>query len=217
MLSGESELCMGWYSSYIFPRLLDWALGNAEFGQLRRQTLASAQGRVIEIGFGTGLNLEHYPERVAHLTVIDQERMLPERVAHRIALARMPVEQMQLDASGRLPFADHSFDAAVSTWTLCSIADLRAALTEVRRVLKPEGRFIFLEHGRSDDPQVARRQDLFNPWQKIFAGGCQINRPISHQIEEAGLKITKLDRFLLPHAPRIAGEMYSGTASPNKV
>ena len=89
---------------------------------------ASAQGRVIEIGFGTGLNLAHYPEQVAHLTVIDQERMLPGRVAHRISLARMPVEQMQLDASGRLPFDDQSFDAAVSTWTLCSIANLGAAL-----------------------------------------------------------------------------------------
>src|SRR5438105_1711112 len=205
---------MGWYSTYIFPRFLDWALGNAEFGKLRRQTLASAQGRVIEIGFGTGLNLAHYPERVAHLTVIDQERMLPQRVAQRIVLARMPVEQMQLDASGRLPFPDHSFDAAVSTWTLCSIANLGAALTEIRRVLKPEGQFIFLEHGRSDDPQVARRQDLFNPLQKIITGGCQINRPINRLIEAAGLKLTKLDRFLLPHAPRIAGEMYGGTASP---
>ncbi len=217
MLSVESELSMGWYASYIFPRFLDWALGNAEFGKLRRQTLASAQGRVIEIGFGTGLNLAHYPEQVAHLTVIDHERMLPERVAQRIALARMPVEQMQLDASGRLPFDDHSFDAAVSTWTLCSIANLGAALAEIRRVLKPEGQFIFLEHGRSDDPQVARRQDLFNPLQKLIADGCQINRPINSSIEDAGLKLTKLDRFLLPHTPRIAGEMYCGTASPNKI
>lgn len=217
MLNGENEMSMGWYSSYIFPRFLDWALGSAEFGELRRQTLASAQGRVIEIGFGTGLNLAHYPEPVTHLTVIDNERMLPERVAQRIALARMPVEQMQLDASGQLPFDDHSFDVAVSTWTLCSIADLQAALTEIRRVLKPEGQFIFLEHGRSDDPQVARRQDLFNPVQKIFAGGCHLNRPISRLVEDAGWKITKLDRFLLPHAPRIAGEMYCGTANPNKI
>lgn len=208
---------MGWYASYILPHFIEWALGNAEFDKLRRQTLATAQGRVVEIGFGTGLNLAHYPEQVAHLTVIDQERMLPERVAQRIALARMPVEPMQLDAAGRLPFDDHSFDTAVSTWTLCSIANLGAALAEVRRVLKPEGRFIFLEHGRSDDPQVARRQDLFNPLQKFITSGCQINRPINKLIEEAGLKLTKLDRFLLPHAPRIAGEMYGGTASPNKV
>src|ERR1041385_4566006 len=117
---------MGWYTRYIIPHFLDWALGQAEFGKLRRQALASAQGRVVEIGFGTGLNLAHYPEQVAHLTVIDQERMLPQRVAHRISLAHMPVEQMQLDASGRLPFPDHSFDAAVSTWTLCSIANLGA-------------------------------------------------------------------------------------------
>ena len=143
--------------------------------------------------------------------------MLPQRVAQRIALAHMPVEQMQLDASGRLPFPDHSFDTAVSTWTLCSIANLGAALMEVRRVLKPEGQFIFLEHGRSDDPQVARRQDLFNPLNKLIAGGCQINRPISRLIENAGLTLTKLDRFLLPYAPRISGEMYCGTASPNKI
>jgi ubiquinone/menaquinone biosynthesis C-methylase UbiE len=206
---------MGLYSTFIFPRLLDCLLGADKFGELRRQALAPARGHVLEIGFGTGLNLGYYPEQVTQLTAIDSELMLPKRVAERIAQARMPVERMQLDAAGRLPFADQSFDSAVSTWTLCSIANLPAALVEIRRVLKPDGQFIFLEHGRSDDAQVARRQDFFNPIQKFVGRGCHLNRPIDRLIEAAGLKITKLDRFLLPNEPRIAGEMYRGTASPN--
>ena len=207
---------MGWYARYIFPRFLDWALGQQECGQLRRQALASTQGRVLEIGFGTGLNLPYYPEQVTQLTAIDCENLLPERVAERIAKAHLPVARMQLDASGHLPFDDHSFDSAVSTWTLCSIDDPQAALAEVRRVLKPDGHFFFLDHGRSDDPRVARRQDFFNPVQKLFACGCRINRPIDQLIEAAGLKITKLDRFVMADAPRIMGEMYCGTARPNK-
>jgi ubiquinone/menaquinone biosynthesis C-methylase UbiE len=200
------------YSRHIFPRILDWSLGVTPVQQLRSKALAEARGQVLEVGFGTGLNLRHYPPQVEAIVAIDSERMLPERVARRIAQSGLKVTPVKLDASGVLPFADASFDSVVTTFTLCSIRDVAEALEGIRRVLKPEGNYIFLEHGRSDDPRVARRQDLLNPLQKIIAVGCNINRPIDRIIRQAGLTITGLDRFVMPQTPRVLGEMYVGTA-----
>jgi ubiquinone/menaquinone biosynthesis C-methylase UbiE len=181
------------------------------FDRHRRAALGEARGQVLEIGFGTGLNLPHYPDAVMRLVALDSHPMLAGLVGARIARARMPVEQAQLDAS-LLPFDDDSFDTVVSTFTLCSIGDVAAALSEARRVLKPGGRFIFLEHGRSEDARTARLQDLFNPVQKIIGCGCNMNRPIDRAVEDSGLIIERLDRFLLPHAPRVLGAMYRGAA-----
>jgi SAM-dependent methyltransferase len=203
---------MGIYSRHIFPRVLDWSLNNAMMREQRREALSSLEGHVLEIGFGTGLNLPQYPHRVTRLTAIDNERMLPKRVSERIARARFPVEIFQLDAGGRLPFEDDSFDGVASTLTLCSITDIASALAEIRRVLKPAGLFLFLEHGRSDDPKVARRQDLLNPIQRFVGRGCNLNRRIDQLIKAAGLNIVRLDRFLLPDTPRLLGEIYRGVA-----
>ena len=203
---------MGLYSRHIFPRVLDWSLDNAMMREQRREALSPVEGHVLEIGFGTGLNLPHYPHQVTRLTAIDSERMLPKRVSERIARARFPVEIFQLDAGGRLPFEDDSFDGVASTLTLCSITDIASALAEIRRVLKPAGSFVFLEHGRSDDPKVARRQDRFNPLQKFVGRGCNLNRRIDQLIKAAGLDLVRLDRFLLPDTPRLLGEMYRGVA-----
>jgi len=206
---------MGLYSKYIFPRILDWSLATATVRQQRRLSLAPARGETLEIGFGTGLNLPYYPKEVTRLMVLDPERMLTRRVASRIALSPIPISQVQLDASRRLPFEDSSFDTVVTTLTLCSIADAGAALAQMRRVLKPEGRYLFLEHGRSDDAKTRRRQDLYNPLQKIIACGCNVNRPIDLMIEEAGFRFVKLDRFVMADTPRILGEMYRGIAQKN--
>jgi ubiquinone/menaquinone biosynthesis C-methylase UbiE len=176
--------------------------------------LEPARGETLEIGFGTGLNLLYYPEAVTRLTAIDSENMLEDRVGKRVAACRFPVTRMRLDAQGRLPFEDRSFDTVVTTLTLCSIPDTAAALAEIRRVLKPGGKFVFFEHGRSDDPKVAKRQDRFNPIQKIIGAGCNMNRKIDELIENAGFEITTLDRFLAPNAPRILAEMYRGVARP---
>ena len=203
---------MGLYSRHIFPRLLDWSLGSKMIQEQRRKALAPLRGHVLEIGFGTGLNLPFFPEQVTKLTALDSERMLPSRVAQRISQARLPVEQNKLDASGRLPFEDDAFDGIVTTLTLCSIADVESALSEIRRVLKPDGEYVFLEHGRSDDPRVASRQDFWNPIQKLIACGCNMNRPIDLLIRGTGMEMIELDRYQLPDTPRILGEIYRGVA-----
>ena len=202
---------MGFYAHWIFPRLMDWALGTRRVQERRREALAPVYGSVLEIGFGTGLNLPHYPGAVTWLTALDPEPLLPKRVARRTSEASIPVEYVHCRAEV-LPFEASRFDCVVSTWTLCTITDVGAALREVRRVLKSDGKLVFLEHGRSDDARVAKWQDRFNPLQRLIACGCNLNRPIDVLIDQAGLKIARLERFLMPGVPRIVGEMYQGTA-----
>ncbi|MFL6213230.1 MAG: class I SAM-dependent methyltransferase [Blastocatellia bacterium] len=203
---------MGFYSKHIFARMMDLALRGEEISRHRRIALAPLAGRVLEIGFGTGLNLPHYPQAVTGLTIIDPERMLVDRVSQRIAAARVPVVAMQLDARGRLPFANDSFDGVATTFTLCTIGDVRAALAEMRRVLRPAGVMAFLEHGRSDDAGTARWQDALTPIQKMVACGCHLNRRIDELITEAGLAIDELARYEMPGLPRVVGAIYRGTA-----
>ena len=178
----------------------------------RRDALAPLRGHVLEIGFGTGLNLSCFPEAVTELTAVDNERMLQKRVAKRIGEVRMPVRQLTLDAGGKLPFGDGEFDGVVTTFTLCSIPNVGSALSEIHRLLKDAGEYVFLEHGRSDDPRVAKRQDLFNPLQKLIGRGCNMNRPIDRLIKASGLEIIKLERYSMPDTPRVLGEMYRGVA-----
>ena len=204
---------MGLYARYVFPRLMDWILGAVPLQAERRAALAGVHGEVLEIGFGTGLNLCCYPPGITRLVAIDAVELLPARVAQRIADVSFPVERTRLDAE-RLPFPDARFDCVVSTWTLCSIPDAGAALRELRRVLKPGGRYLFLEHGRSDDARVARWQDRFNPIQQRLGAGCNINRPIDALIRDAGFEIAHLERYAREGEPRIMAEMYRGSAAP---
>lgn len=205
---------MGLYAKYVFPRLLEWTLGSEAMGNYRRRALDPAAGGTLEIGFGTGLNLPYYPPTVTRLTVIDSESMLRNLVERRIGASLIPVVKMQLDAQGRLPFENGTFDSVVTTLTLCSIADPAPALAEIRRVLKPGGKFIFFEHGRSDDAVIARRQDRFNPLQRVIGVGCNMNRKIDELIAAGGFRIVELDRFLMLKTPRLLAEMYRGIAAP---
>ena len=206
---------MGIYSNYIFPRLLDWALGSPEANEQRQLTLAGAQGNVLEIGFGTGLNLRYYPAAVTKLTALDSANFRPDVVQKRIAKVRYPVEQVQFDASGKLPFAEASFATVVTTWTLCSIANVDAALLEMKRVLQPAGELLFCEHGRSDEAKTAAWQDRLNPLQKVVGCGCNMNRAMDVLIQKAGFAIVTMDRFVMTNTPRILGEMYRGRAKRN--
>lgn len=204
---------MGLYSHYIFPLLMDWVMGGEEFQRLRTTVLRDAQGDVLEIGFGTGLNLSHYPENISSLTLVDPARLLPHRVIERASAVSFPIQTQHMTAES-LPFHDHRFDTVISTWTLCTIPDPAKALRDVRRVLKPDGRFLFLEHGRSNDETVAKWQDRLNPLQNIIGCGCNLNRRIDQLIEQSGLHLVHLVRFQMSNVPRIASEMYQGQARP---
>jgi ubiquinone/menaquinone biosynthesis C-methylase UbiE len=165
---------MGIYSRLIFPRLCDWSMRNPRLERLRSQALASASGEILEVGFGTGLNLELYPEHVRHLTAID-----PGEGMARIARRRMERSDIDVDlrvqTAEELPFEDGKFDCVVSTWTLCSIRDASRAVAEISRVLKPGGRFLYVEHGLSEEPRVQRWQRRLTPFQKRIAGGCRLD------------------------------------------
>lgn len=206
---------MGLYSTYIFPRLMDWGMGRAGFQRLRSELLRSARGEVLEIGLGTGLNLPHYLVGVSRLRAVEPALLLPDRFAERAANAPFPVELSHTGAE-QLPYPDRSFDCVVSTWTLCTIPDPVPALREVRRVLKSAGRFFFLEHGRSDDAGTAIWQDRLNPVQNVIGCGCNLNRRIDRLITEAGLHIILMDRFVMEAMPRIGGELYRGIATPDR-
>ena len=203
---------MSFYSRLIFPHIMEWLSAGQHVEEQRRLTLAAARGQVLEIGFGTGFNFAHYPRSVVHVTAVDRERMQPRKVQDRVAAAPVPIKTVCLDASCRLPFEDNSFDTVVTTWTLCSIADVGAALAEIGRVLKRNGSYLFLEHGRSEDARLARRQDLVTPIVRVVGAGCRMNREIDQVISSAGLEIVALDRFPMPDTPRILGEIYRGVA-----
>ncbi len=204
---------MGFYAAHIFPLLMDWVMGGEKFQEQRGEALSGLTGNILEIGFGTGLNLPHYPAGVSRVTALEPARLLRHTVSRRIAASPIPVKFVR--GSGEaLPFADGRFDCVVSTWTLCTIPDVAAALREVRRVLKAGGRYVFLEHGRSDTPTVARWQDRLNPLQMKIGVGCNMNRPIARLVADAGLAVSRLDRFQMPGVPRLLGEMYRGIAEP---
>lgn len=202
---------MSFYSNYVFPKLLDAELSKPDIAALRHVLLAEAKGNVLELGFGTGLNLIHYPSCVAKLTRVDINPGMNELAEKRVKDSSIEVVSAVLSADN-LPFPDNSFDTVVSTWTLCSISDVKNALNEVARVLKPDGHFLFLEHGLSKNPKVQKWQHLLNPVNKIFTDGCQINRNIEEEIASA-LQIESCEEFEFKRYPRTHGSFYRGSAT----
>ena len=186
------------------------ARDNDELKELRTRALAPARGRVLELGFGTGLNLPHYPSRVTEIVAVDPNPGMS-RIAHqRMQNLGMTVEHYQISAES-LCFDSGSFDSVVCTLTLCSIPDVQAALAEVTRVLKPGGEFLFFEHGRHADSALAKWQDRLNPLWKAVFDGCHINRDIAQLVEGAGLELGAMEHPSM-RAPRIVGYMYLGRA-----
>lgn len=186
-------------------------MSNRRLHEPRNRTLAPARGRILEIGFGTGRNLTHYPGSVRRIEAIDPDVDLDRLSLPRIRAASIDVDFHHLDAE-HLPFAANSFDTVVSTFTLCSIFDVVHALAEIRRVLKPGGQFLFLEHGRSPDRSVAAWQDRLNAlWQPV-AGGCHLNRPMRQLVGESGLELGTVQNYYLRQAPRFVGYMTEGLA-----
>jgi ubiquinone/menaquinone biosynthesis C-methylase UbiE len=202
---------VSFYHHYIFPRLLDLAMSNRAFRKPRTRTLAPARGRILEIGFGTGMNLRHYPDSVRRIEAIDPDLDLDRFSGPRIAASRIDVDFHHLDAE-HLPFEDARFDTVVSTLTLCSIPDVVHALGEIRRVLKPGGQFLFLEHGLSPDAGVARWQHRLNPLQNRIGGGCHLVRDSGHLVRGSGLTLHEASQYYLRGVPRFAGYMTEGRA-----
>jgi ubiquinone/menaquinone biosynthesis C-methylase UbiE len=204
---------MNLYRRVIFPQLLDLALSGERMERYRRQLLAHVQGAVLEIGFGTGLNLPCYPEHIRKITGVDPNPGMGSLARRRIASSPIAVDWQVADAQ-ELPFPSQSFDSVVSTWTLCSIPNVAKALGEIRRVLRAGGKLFFLEHGLSEDPQVQRWQNCLNPIQKVIADGCNLNRDMARLIQGAGFRFEQLERFYMPDQPRFIGYTYQGIALP---
>lgn len=200
---------MGLYTEHLLPRCIDRVMGGAQFRELRPRCVGAVEGRVLEIGAGSGHNLPHYSEHVSVLYALEPSAVARRLAEARVARAPFEVELLGLEAE-RVPLPDGSVDHVVATWTLCTVPDLEAAFRELRRVLVPGGRLHFLEHGRARDPRVARWQDRLNPIQKRLAGGCHLNRPIDELVRAGGFELEELEEFALRRAPRVAGWMYRG-------
>jgi ubiquinone/menaquinone biosynthesis C-methylase UbiE len=202
---------MGWYERQILPRIVDLSLRSADFGRIRAKVAGDLDGEVLEIGFGSGLNVPYYPATVTRVLAIDPATTGRKLAAQRIARCAVPIEFAGLDA-GALPAEDGSVDHVLSTWTLCTVPDPALALAEIRRVLRPGGSLHFAEHGLAPDEKVARFQHRFTPVQRRVFGGCHLDRPIDQLVTDAGFDVAKLDTYYMP-GPRWVGYTFEGAAT----
>jgi ubiquinone/menaquinone biosynthesis C-methylase UbiE len=203
---------MGLYGDRVLPHIINVAMNNKRIRPIRSRVCADLQGDVVEIGFGTGHNLPYLPDQVTRLRAVEPSERSVRLAQQRIADANVPIEIVGLDGQ-RLPLDDDSADAVLSTWTMCTIPDVNAALKEMARVLRPGGTLHFIEHGRAPEESVRRWQDRMNPLQQRVFGGCNVNRDISSLIESAGFTIKSLDTYYMD-GPKVVGSMYEGTATP---
>ena len=203
---------MGFYDRVIFPRLCDFLLGTPRVARHRRELLAHAAGRVLEIGFGTGLNLPCYPAHVRAITAVDPNPGMHKLAHQRIRRTGMTVDQRVLGGE-RLSFDDAAFDCVVSTFTLCSIEHVSRALAEVYRVLAPGGRFLFLEHGLSPDPGVQKWQRRLNGIEMWLGDGCRLDRNARELVAAEPFAAVAADEFYLEKTPPTHGYLYRGVAT----
>jgi SAM-dependent methyltransferase len=203
---------MGVYDEKVLPRIINVACGVKPLRPLRERACAGLHGRVLEVGFGSGLNIPYYPEAVSSVAAIEPADTGWKLAEKRLAGAGVPIERTGLDGQS-LPLADASCDTALSTFTLCTIPDVSVALAEIRRVLKPGGTLHFLEHGLAPDEPVRRWQHRIEPVQKRLFGGCHLTRPVADLLTGAGFAITEIDVFYEKSAPKPWGAASLGVAA----
>jgi ubiquinone/menaquinone biosynthesis C-methylase UbiE len=202
---------MGIYQDQILPRLQDKAMGRKSMREVRARVCADLRGRIVEVGFGTGLNVRYYPQAVREILAVEPSALCMRLAAPRIEHAAIPITRAGLDGQ-HLALPSEAFDGVVSTWTLCTIPDVALALGEIRRILKTGSSLHFVEHGHSPDERVAAWQVRIEPLNKRFAGGCHLTRDISTLVEDAGFGIEGLRTYYFTGEPKTFGYTYEGRA-----
>jgi ubiquinone/menaquinone biosynthesis C-methylase UbiE len=202
---------VGFYDDQVVPRCTDLVMRRRELTPIRARVCASLDGDVLEVGFGSGLNVPYYPPAVTRVHAVDPATIGRKLAAKRVASSSVPVEYVDLDGQA-LSLESASIDHVLTTWTLCSIPDVGRALSEIGRVLRSGGLFHFVEHGRSPDPNVAVWQNRLTPFQRRVAGGCHLNRPIDQLVLNSGLELTRLENYYAK-GPRPFGYMFEGVAT----
>jgi ubiquinone/menaquinone biosynthesis C-methylase UbiE len=201
---------VGWYTERVLPRLTDAALGRP-VDRIRGRVTAELSGQVLEIGFGSGRNVAHYPYAVTGVVAVEPSAGAARIAARRVAASRIPVRIVGADGQ-HLPLADRCVDHVLVTWTLCTIADPARALAEIARVLRPGGALHFVEHELSPRPSIARWQGRLTPVWTHVAGGCRLDRPIADLVAASELTVTRLDSYPVTGLP-LAGVMVEGAAT----
>lgn len=199
------------YRDYIFPRLCDLVMRQPEFSGHRHELLQHASGRILEIGIGSGLNLQHYPKSVRQITTIDPNVGFSRLLRRRIHQSQLAVEH-HVQSAESLAFDNDTFDCVVSTWTLCSVADANQSVAELYRVLKPGGQFLLIEHGLSNDPSVQCWQRRLN-WLQSAIAGCRLDLDVTDMFAHRPFGKLELSTFYFGGAPRTHGTMYRAIAT----
>lgn len=201
---------MSFYGDQVLPRMIDLMCSRKDITRIRERVASDLHGEVLEIGFGSGLNLPHFPLAVTKLYAVEPSGTGRKLARTRVAASPIPIEWSGLDGQN-LSLADASVDCALSTFTLCTVPDLDRTLRELHRVLKPNGVFHFLEHGRSPDAKIAKWQDRISPLHRRMLGGCELNRPIVDRLRAAGFCVDRLDNYYV-EGPKISAYFYEGRA-----
>ena len=204
---------MGFYQDQIVPLLVNLAMRHPRLAEYRGRVLSAAEGRVLEIGIGSGLNLPFYGRGVDQVIGLEPSPKLLAMARRAESAIARAVELIEGSAES-IPLEAATVDTVVTTWTLCSIPDVTRALAEMRRVLRPGGRLLFVEHGRAPEPSVVRWQDRLTPAWRRVGGGCHLNRAIAELIEGAGFAFDRLQTGYMPGGPRTVAFMYEGRARP---